>query len=115
MVEQYIPASVKCIKCQRYGHHRESCRGPQTCGMCCEKDPSYMEEDCSNEAKYPNCWQNHPAFSKSCGTYKREKKIMEIKYKKNVSFLEARKNHCHTNSDHQTLWLGPSQQKRYKR
>ena len=26
-VEQYVPAPLKCFKCQKYGHHREACKG----------------------------------------------------------------------------------------
>ena len=26
-VEQYIPAPLRCFKCQKNGHHREACRG----------------------------------------------------------------------------------------
>ena len=28
-VEQYILALLGCFKCQKYGHHRETCRGRQ--------------------------------------------------------------------------------------
>ena len=40
-VEQYILAPLKCFKCQKYGHHREACRGRQTCTKCSEKDPDH--------------------------------------------------------------------------
>ena len=49
-----------------------------------------MEKDSLNEIKYPNCQQNPPTFSRSCDIYKRERDLMEIKYKRNTSF-EARK------------------------
>ena len=31
-VEQWIPAPLRCFKCQRYSHHRKDCRGHQKCG-----------------------------------------------------------------------------------
>ena len=41
-VEQYIPAPLRCFKCQTYGHHRESCRGWQICAKCDEKDLDHV-------------------------------------------------------------------------
>ena len=49
-----------------------------------------MEEYCSKEIRCQNSRQDHPAYLKSYDIYKKEKKILEIKHKKNVSFLEAR-------------------------
>ena len=50
-----------------------------------------MEEDYLKETRCPNCRQDHPAYSRSCDVYKKEKKISEVKYKRNITFLEARK------------------------
>ena len=48
-----------------------------------------MEEDCLKEITCANCRQDHPAYAKSCVVYKKE--IIEVKHKRNVSFLEARR------------------------
>ena len=45
-VEQYVPAPLRCFKCQKFGHHRKACRGRQTCSKCGEKDLDHAEEDC---------------------------------------------------------------------
>ena len=82
---------LKCFKCHKYGQHRQSCRRRQTCARCGDKDPDYMEEDCSNEIKCPNCRQNHPAFSRSCDIYKRGKEILKIKHKRKITFLKTRR------------------------
>ena len=50
-----------------------------------------MEEDCLKEIRCTNCRQDHPAYAKSCVVYKKEKEIIEVKNKRNVSFLEARR------------------------
>ena len=42
-----------------------------------------MVEDCLK--------QDHPAYTTSCDVYKKEKEILEVKYKRNESFLEAKK------------------------
>ena len=82
---------MRCFKCQKYGHHWEACRGWHTCAKYGEKDPDHTEEDCLKETKCVNCRQNHPAYIRSCEAYKKEKEILEVKHKRNVSFLEARK------------------------
>ena len=74
------------FKCQKYGHYREACRGQQTCG---EKDPDDVEEDCLKEIRCANCRQDHSGYAISCFVYKKEKEIIEVKHKRNVSFLEA--------------------------
>ena len=48
-VEQYVPAPLKFFKCQEFGHHREACRGRQTCSKCGEKELDHAEEDCLKE------------------------------------------------------------------
>ena len=54
-VEQYVPAPLRCLKCQKFGHHREACRGRQTCAKCSEKDPDHAEEDCLKEIQCADC------------------------------------------------------------
>ena len=87
-VEQYVPAPWRCFKCQKFGHHREACRGRQTCSKCSEKDPDHAEEDCLKETRCANCQQDHSAYARTCTVYQKEKEI-EVKIKRNVSFLEA--------------------------
>ena len=48
-----------------------------------------MEEDCLKETICVNYRQNHPAYARSCKVYK--KWILEVKQKRNIPFLEARK------------------------
>ena len=90
-VEQYVPASLRCFKCQKFGHHRETCRGRQTCSKCGEKDPDHAEEDCLKEIRCANCQLDHPAYARTCTVYQKEKDIIEVKHERNVSFLEARR------------------------
>ena len=90
-VEQYVPASQRCFKCQKLGHHREACRGRQTCSKCGEKDPDHAEEECLKEIRCANCQQHHPAYARTYTVYQKEKEIIEVKHKRNVSFLEARR------------------------
>ena len=83
-------ASLRCFKCQKYGHHREACRGRQTYTKCGEKDPDHLEEDCLKQIRCANRRQDPSAYVRSCDVYKKEKEILVVKHERNVSFLEAR-------------------------
>ena len=50
-----------------------------------------MEEDCMKEITCANCRQDHLAYARSCAVCQKEKEIIEVKDKRNVSFLEARR------------------------
>ena len=85
----YIPNPLRCFKCQKYGHSRTHCKRTALCANCGQDDHEY--EDCTNDSCCVNCKQQHAAFSKDCPQWKKEKKILETKYTKNISFGEARK------------------------
>ena len=88
-VEQYIPAPLQCFKCQKFGHHKEICRGRQVCGKCGERDPDHMVNE-SKSIKCTNCHEEHPAFLRSCAIYKKEKEIKFIKHTK--KYLSLKEN-----------------------
>ena len=43
------------------------------------------------EIRCANCQQDHQAYARTCAVYQKEKEIIEVKHKRNVSFLEARR------------------------
>ena len=88
-VEQYVPTPLRFFKCPKFGHHKEACCVRQTCSKCGEKDPDHAEEHCLKEIRCANCQQDHPAYARTCTVYQKEKEIIEVKHKRNVSFLEA--------------------------
>ena len=49
-----------------------------------------MEVDCLKEIRRTNCRKDHPDYARSGDVYKKEKKILEVKSKRNVSFLQAK-------------------------
>ena len=87
-VETYIPNPLRCHNCQKFGHHKEKCTRPPTCKNC-RKTGNYI--DCQQPPKCANCKQNHSADSKECELWKKEKRILEMKHTKNISYLKARK------------------------
>ncbi|KAM7312274.1 uncharacterized protein ISCGN_009179 [Ixodes scapularis] len=49
------------------------------------------DDSCSNEAHCVNCSDPHPAYSRSCKTWKEEKEVLNLKVKENLSYPEARR------------------------
>lgn len=88
-VETCIPNPLRCFNCQKFGHHQDRCTRPPVCGRCGENNARHT--DCQKEAKCTNCKKNHPANSRDCEIWKKEKDISKIKYTQNITFPEARK------------------------
>ena len=90
-VETYIPNPLRCFNCQKYGHGRTSCkRRSSVCGKCGQQD--HEELACQEEKpKCANCEGSHPAYSKSCPLWVKEKEVQKVKATQNISFPEARK------------------------
>ena len=88
-VRMYIPPPLRCYNCFRFGHVSDSCEYPQTCSNCAERE--HTRDDCGNTEKCVNCSGNHHAFDKECEVLQKEKKIMELKCRSNISNPEARK------------------------
>ena len=68
-VELYVPAPLRCFKYQKFGYHKDICRGQKICGKFGEKNTSHNENECRGEKRCSNCYENHPAFSKTRGFY----------------------------------------------
>ncbi|GBM34249.1 hypothetical protein AVEN_60589-1 [Araneus ventricosus] len=82
--------SLRCFKCQRYGHFQQSCRGTNpVCGKCAES--GHEINVCTSDTfKCRNCSGPHAASSKSCPTWIFEKEVIAVKIKRNITFPEAR-------------------------
>ena len=90
-VEQYIPALLRCFKCQRHGHHKKPVEDDRYVPNAVKTGPDRVEEDCLKQIWCANCQQDHPAYARSWDVSKKEKEILEVKHKRNMSFLEGRK------------------------
>ena len=70
-VRPYVPAPMRCFRCLRFGHTRDSCRNRPTCGKCAATD--HTSEDCSSATlKCVNCDADqtpHSAFDRRCPSY----------------------------------------------
>ncbi|GBO31975.1 hypothetical protein AVEN_179546-1 [Araneus ventricosus] len=89
-VKPYIPNPLRCFNCQKFGHSKTACRGKLTCSKC--STVGHSCNDCtSSDIKCRNCTQAHTADSKLCPQFKTEKKIQELRVKKNIPYSEAKK------------------------
>ncbi|XP_023239425.1 uncharacterized protein LOC111638033 [Centruroides sculpturatus] len=86
-VRPYIPNPLRCFKCQRFGHSQTSCHGKSACAQC-EKD--HESTECTTTPCCVNCKEAHPAYSRKCPTWQREKVIQRVKTINNIPYPEAR-------------------------
>ena len=88
-MDLYIPNPLRCFSCQKFGHHKDRCRlGKVLCPKCGKE---HSEAICTEETSCINCKGPHPAFSKECPVWLKEKKIVKIKTEQNITYPEARR------------------------
>ena len=88
----YIQNPLRCYQCQLFGHHEKKC-GRQAICVNCSMPKHCPVGRCQRPAKCVNCSGEHPANSKQCPAWEKEKKILKIKCEQNISFPEARKQY----------------------
>ena len=89
-VRPYVPEPLRCYKCHMFGHVSTKCNRGVRCGRC--GDGKHDSNHCSAASpKCPNCRGEHPAWSRGCDEYKKEKEIGRIRLRQGVSFQEARR------------------------
>ena len=92
-VDVYIPNPLRCYSCQVFGHHENKCGRHPVCCNCGEPEHCGPSGVCNKPSKCVNCSGNHPANSKQCPQWEKEKKILKIKCENNLSFPDARKQY----------------------
>ena len=91
-VDVYVANPLRCYQCQVYGHHENKCSRQAIC-INCGMPEHCASGQCQRPAKCVNCSGDHPANSKECPQWEKEKKILKIKCEQNISFPEARKQY----------------------
>ena len=92
-VDVYIPNPLRCYHCQVFGHHENKCGRHAVCCNCGEPEHCAPSGVCDKPAKCVNCSGDHPANSKQCPQWEKEKKILKIKCENSLSFPDARKQY----------------------
>ena len=87
-VRPYIPAPLRCYKCQKFGHTSIRCSEKEMC--ICGKEP-HLGSPCAEPLKCINCQGPHSARSRDCPIFKEEVAIQKIKTIEKISFSEARR------------------------
>ena len=91
-VRPYVPAPMRCYRCQRFGHTKDNCRGRPTCSKCASLE--HTDDACESDTlRCVNCGEGqtpHSSYARSCPAYLKEKEINSIKATRNISFKEAR-------------------------
>ncbi|XP_067120960.1 uncharacterized protein [Centruroides vittatus] len=88
-VRPYIPNPLRCFKCQQFGHSQTSCRGKGACAQCGKED--HESTKCTSTPCCANCKEAHPAYSRKCPAWQREKEIQRVKTVNNILYPEARR------------------------
>ncbi|XP_067141007.1 uncharacterized protein [Centruroides vittatus] len=88
-VRPYIPNPLRCFKCQRFGHSQTSCRGKSACAQCGTE--GHDSTECKSTPCCVNCKDAHPAYSRKCPAWQREKEIQRVKTVNNLPYPEARR------------------------
>lgn len=98
-VQLYIPDPKICKNCWSYDHISTKtypCPNPhKICGNCAKNfhlptENSKIIGKCDCDPKCVNCKQYHPAWSRDCPFYKKEKKFWEIATKQRISYRQAK-------------------------
>ncbi|XP_068206407.1 uncharacterized protein [Palaemon carinicauda] len=70
-VTDYTPEPLRCYNCQHYGHHKEDCQGPATCGVCSQRHDTEIciqahKNGKETHPKCRNCSRPHHTWNKRC-------------------------------------------------
>ena len=72
-VSPYIPNSLRCYNCQKFGHHETKCLKSPVCKKCGESGSDHIELSCDNPIKCANCQDNHHADFRDCLVWKKKR------------------------------------------
>ncbi|KAF2890741.1 hypothetical protein ILUMI_15432, partial [Ignelater luminosus] len=86
-VRPYIPAPLRCYRCQSFGHIANCKRNP----ICNCGKPVHENSECEEPFVCVNCDGNHSSLSPKCPVYRLEKEIKTIQTLQKIPYAEARK------------------------
>ena len=90
-VEQYVPNSLRCYICQKYGHYEDNCRGREVYRKCGQQDPDPHINECKLPKEFANCDGDHLVYTRSSNIWKLEKEIRAMKHKNSIPYYGTRK------------------------
>ncbi|KAJ8673201.1 hypothetical protein QAD02_004463 [Eretmocerus hayati] len=85
-VECFIPAILRCYKCQRFGHAANLCKSEARCSRC---GKNHEFRDCSNTPRCSNCRLSHDAADHRCIHFRFNKEVNLVRFHHRISRAEA--------------------------
>ena len=105
-VETFIANPLRCFNCQKFGHGKNTCNRTLVCAKCGKSD--HHDGDCREQPHCVNCSGNHPAFSKECPEWIKQREIMQIKAERGMSFGDAKQFYLQQSKQVTTSYHGAS-------
>lgn len=89
-MQEYIPWPLRCMNCQRFGHHHSDCTNSTKCSTCGE---NHTHEQCINKdkPKCVNCSAFHSAAYRGCPKYIETQTALRIRTLEKLTYSEALK------------------------
>lgn len=89
-VREFIPAPLRCFKCQRMGHTAGQCKGKQRCARC---GGEHEYGNCGQDTKVKccNCGGEHSAAFGGCPVQRQAREVQKYKVTNQVSYADAAK------------------------
>ena len=88
----YVPVSLGCFKCQKYGHLIIARREWDKCANYGEKDPDHLEENCLKEIRCPHCRLSHRVTQDVVTSIKKRKRIIISKSQEECDLSGSNRN-----------------------
>ena len=87
-IDMFVPNPLRCLKCQRFGHGQNTCRGCETCFKC---EEGHDGKSCQKDPMCKNRKGDHMSSSMQCPILKKEKEILKVKTEKKFTHPEAKR------------------------
>lgn len=93
-IKPFIPLPIRCDNCQKYGHHKKSCKSRKpTCSHCGD---SHKYDSCQSrirgeQAQCCNCGGGHSSAYKQCPRYTELKRALELRAISKIPLKKALK------------------------
>lgn len=89
-VREFIPAPLRCFKCQRMGHTAGQCKGKQRCARC-GGEHEYGKCGQDTKVKCCNCGGEHSGAFGGCPVQRQAREVQKYKVTNQVSYADAAK------------------------
>jgi hypothetical protein len=90
----HMPSSMRCFRCQKFGHTQQKCSSSLVCGDCDEI--GHEEGPCPGPLNCVCCSGAHASGDRDCPVYRDERDRQELRIRECLFFLDVRKKFLET-------------------